>query len=76
LTGPLWRTRGRTLPLIPNPAPLEHRIDARRYVRCGACGEDGAEWWHLARVAIDRARALGSPKFALSEVLVIADTPL
>jgi phosphoglycolate phosphatase len=51
-------------------------FDLWRYFRCGAFGEDGAERWHLVQVAIDRARALGSPEFARSDVLVIGDTPL
>ncbi len=51
-------------------------FDLWRYFKFGAYGEDAVERWQLVHVALDRARAIGHAEVALSDVLVIGDTPL
>jgi phosphoglycolate phosphatase len=53
---------------------LEH-FDLWRYFRCGAFGGDAADRNALVPVAIERARGLGMPDVADSDVIVIGDTP-
>lgn len=52
------------------------RFGLWRYFAFGAFGGDAAQREQLVRVAIERARAAGTPEVAPRDVVIIGDTPL